>query len=296
MRTLVRGAVELTGTASGLSSLARRAHRSTVAVLAYHNVVQPEDAGHGDASLHMPLPDFLEQLDRLAQTHRIVDLETAFDSSRSDRPRAVITFDDAYRGAVTLALPELARRRLPVVVFTSPGLLGAHSTWWDDLAGAGLLSPEARLSALVDEAGRADAVRARFMDGHHAPHLPESYGIATPQELRDHCGGIVSLGSHAWAHEHLPSLGDTELQENLARTRQWLAEFESPASSWLALPYGEGSPDISRTAQTVGHAGVLRINGGLWKTGHDRVLLPRINVPAGISLRGLELRTSGLRT
>ncbi len=295
VRTVVRGAVELAGTVSGLSSLARRAHRGSVAVLAYHNVVQPEDAGHGDASLHMPLPDFLEQIDRLARTHRFVDLETALDRRESDRPRAVITFDDAYRGAVTLALPELKRRGVPAVVFVSPGLLGADSTWWDDLAEAGLLASETRQSALVDEAGRADAVRARFMDRRLASHLSKSYGIATPQELREHCGGTVSVGSHAWAHEHLPSLDDAELLENLARTREWLAGFEVSTSSWLALPYGAGSPGVSRAAKTIGHAGVLRIDGGLWRNGHDRGLLPRINVPAGISVRGLELRTSGLR-
>ncbi|MEJ2219000.1 MAG: polysaccharide deacetylase family protein, partial [Gemmatimonadota bacterium] len=223
MRKLARGVVEITGTVSGLSSMARRVRRDDVAILGYHNIVRPEEAGRGDTSLHMPLPDFVDQIERLARTHRIVDLETALNRTASERPLAVITFDDAYRGAVTLGLPELARRGFPAVVFVSPGLLGADSTWWDELAEAGRLSPETRRSALVDLAGRAEAVRARFLDGRAVPRLPRSYGIATVQELREHCGGNVSLGSHAWGHEHLPSLERTDLEANLARTSEWLA-------------------------------------------------------------------------
>lgn len=296
MRQVARGLVELTGTVFGLSSMARRVRRGNVAILAYHNVVQAEEAGQGDASLHMPLPDFLDQIERLARTHRIVDLETALNRTASDRPLAVITFDDAYRGAVTLGLPELARRGFPAVVFVSPGLLGADSTWWDELAEAGRLSSETRRSALVDLAGRAEAVRARFLDGRAVPRLPRSYGIATVQELREHCGGNFPLGSHAWGHEHLPSLERADLGANLVRTREWLAGLGLPVSPWLALPYGEGSPGVSRVARALGHAGVLRISGGLWNTHADRTRVPRINVPAGITVRGLELRTSGLRS
>src|SRR5690606_40922240 len=85
--------------------------------------VPPEDAGQGDTSLHLPLPRFIQQIERVARTHEIVDLETTL-SGPGHRPRAVLTFDDAYRGAVTLALPELRKRGLPATVFVAPALLG----------------------------------------------------------------------------------------------------------------------------------------------------------------------------
>ncbi|HSH46168.1 MAG TPA: hypothetical protein VK966_09945, partial [Longimicrobiales bacterium] len=116
----MRGAAETLITGSGLTALARRGARDSVAVLAYHNVVEPEFAGRGDASLHLPLDRFVAQVEWIAATHDVVPLDSvAFprNGQARGRPRAVITFDDAYRGAVRYALPELERRGLPATVF-----------------------------------------------------------------------------------------------------------------------------------------------------------------------------------
>lgn len=296
LRDVARGGVELLATASGLTALGRWIRRDWVTILAYHNVVADADAGRGDASLHLPLPEFVRQIDGLARTHEIVGLDSLA-THGGRRPRAVITFDDAYRGAVTLALPELVRRGLPAVVFVSPALLGAASTWWDEMGEAGILSPEARRQALEELGGSAEEVRARAFGGDPVPSLPESYGIATAEELEHHCGGEgpVSVGSHSWAHRHLPGMDAGELRDDLERTLGWMRGFQGPTSPWLALPYGAGTPETSRVALEGGHAGVLRIEGGQWDPTRDRSRVPRINVPAGLSRRGLELRASGLR-
>ncbi len=293
LRRAARGAVEVAGTASGLAALLRRLHRGRVAILAYHNVVEPGEVGRGDASLHLPLPDFLAQIEWVASSHRVTTLDEAL-SAGGDGPRAVITFDDAYRGAVTLAFPELRARGLPATVFVSPGLLGASGTWWDRMAEAGRLTPEARAFALEELGGRGEAVRRwAFPDG-PAPDLPPSYGIATRGELETHRGDGIEVGSHAWEHEHLPSLSEEELRVNLERTRAWIEGFGRSAPPWLALPYGCGSAATRRLALEVGHAGVLRIEGGPWTAPHDRGRVPRINLPAGVTVRGLQLRVTGL--
>lgn len=296
VRITAKRAVERAATGSGLTALSRWLRRDSVAILAYHNVVPVREAGRGDSSLHMPLPTFIEQVERLTRTHDIVDLETALGEqgvTAPGRPQAVITFDDAYRGAVTLGLRELARRDIPATVFVSPGLLGAPGTWWDELAEAGLLSPQVRHDALVDLGGRAEAIRSHHLEG--SPQaLPASYGISTVEELQEQTRAGVTIGSHAWAHEHLPSLEPDQLEANLRMTLQWLEAFPGHTNRWLALPYGAGSARTTRVAMDTGHTGVLRIRGGLWEQGDDRGLVPRINVPGGISVRGLELRTSGL--
>ncbi len=295
MRATLRRTLEVLATGAGLTALARRAARSHIAVLAYHNVVTREDAARGDASLHLPLPRFIEQIDRLSQTHDVVDLETAVTGQPGERPRAVITFDDAYRGAVRLALPELTRRRLPAIVFVSPALLGTPGTWWDELAEAGLLSSTQRDSALAHHAGRGDAVRAAAFGERSVPQLPHSYGIASLDELQAHCGDHIQVGSHTWAHEYLPALAPADLQQSLTHSLEWLHGSGISAVPWLALPYGGGSPEIGRTALTLGYQGVLRISGGLWRKSEiGRAQVPRINVPAALSVGGLELRTSGL--
>jgi len=283
--------------ASGVAAVARRLGARSATVVAYHNVVEPADAGLGDSDLHMPLDRFVDQIDWLARTHRVVDLETAARGGGEGRPQAVITFDDAYRGAVTLALPELARRGLPAVVFVCPGLLGARRTWWDEAADAGLLSEGFKRRAFAEHAGREDAIRRHLLPAaREARDLPGSYGIATAEELRRHCRNGIVIGSHAWAHEHLQALDRKELENTLARTLAWLEAFDGTVSPWLALPFGAGSRELGGVALEMGHAGVLGIGGGRWDRGRDRILVPRIDVRAGLSWRGLALRASGIYT
>lgn len=308
-RTALRSSIERIATTTGITAALRRAHPDRVAVVAYHNVVQPDDTGIGDTSLHLPLPRFIRQIERLARTHDIVDLDSALTppAQRADprhgdrrglrhrhhRPRAVITFDDAYRGAVTLALPELIRRGLPATVFVAPALLDQPATWWDTLGAAGLLSNERRDTALNEQHGRTELILRDAPDSTPA-RLPDSYGIASLAELQRHCADAITVGSHSWAHEHLPSLTVAELNDSLGRTRAWLDAYDGPTSRWLALPYGAGSDTVTRTALDLGHTGVLRITGGLWHPSGDPTSVPRINIPAGMNHRGMELRTSGL--
>ncbi|NLG63528.1 MAG: polysaccharide deacetylase family protein [Candidatus Cloacimonetes bacterium] len=293
IRSIARTLVEGVATRSGLAALSRRQAAGSVAILAFHNVVPPEDAGQGDTSLHLPLPRFIQQIERVARTHEIVDLETAL-SGPGHRPRAVLTFDDAYRGAVTLALPELRKRGLPATVFVAPALLGQSTTWWDDLGAAGLMNDARRDDALTTLQGRAERVRDEL--GIMPASLPHSYGIATVDELRAHTRDGVTLGSHSWAHEHLPSLTAGELRESLVNTRDWLRSSGMPFVDCLALPYGAGSQQVASVADDIGHSAVLLVRGGLLRHPFDAATVPRINVPAGLTREGLELRTSGIFT
>ena len=86
-----------------------RALRQRALVVAYHNVVPDDWAGGGDRSLHLSRSDFIARLDVLQTTHDVVPLAALLDCTASSykRPRAAITFDDAYRGAVTIGILEL---------------------------------------------------------------------------------------------------------------------------------------------------------------------------------------------
>lgn len=295
MRQLVKSVVEIGATASGLTAALRRLRRDRTAILSFHNVVPDHEAGRGDASLHLPLSRFMQHVERLQRTHRVVGLEAALSEAAVEpRPRSVITFDDAYSGAIRLALPELRRRGLPATVFVAPGLLGEAGVWWDELGEAGRLDLGTRHTAMNTHKGRLHAVRRWAFPGGDAPGLPPTYGIATEDELREACGDGITVGGHAWAHACLPSLEAADLRDDLARTLAWMKMFQGPTTPWLALPYGEGTAEIGRVAAEVGFRGVLEIRGGLAPADYDPGSVPRINVPAGVSPRGLELRTSGV--
>ncbi len=291
-RSLAKSFIEGALAASGIPVVTRHLQRDRVAIFAYHNVVPDDEAHRGDASLHLPLSLFRRHLDALQRTHTFVDLPTAVAGGTGDRIRATVTFDDAYRGAVQLALPELRRRGIPATVFVCPGLLGAKGLWWDELAEAGLLNAPSRARAMFDMRGDLRTVRQNTFAG-DPPRLPEVFGVASEAELLEQAGGDIALGGHAWSHACLPALDAVELIDDLERTLKWLDAAPSRSVRWLALPYGEGTPVVARTALELGYEGVLEIRGGLCSPSDDRLAVPRINVPAGLSGRGLSLRASG---
>jgi peptidoglycan/xylan/chitin deacetylase (PgdA/CDA1 family) len=267
-------------------------------ILAYHNVVPDGEQGRGDRSLHLPFSAFRRQLD-LLQTHCQVsplrDLLTA--RPFPGGPRIAITFDDAYRGAVELALPELEQRGLPSTMFVAPGLLGSRSLWWDEMAtGPEGLPDDLRLELLERLAGREDPIRAGRAA---APgQLPGSYGCASEDQVRA-LGRLrqVTLGAHSWSHPNLARIDADDLATELTRPLDWLGSVSVPTLPVLAYPYGLCSPAVEEAAARAGYSAGLLVEGG-WLAG-DRerpFALPRFNVPAGLSEDGLWLRLAGRRT
>ena len=144
---------------TGVDRVARFLARRRCAILAYHNIVPDGTRPGGDRSLHLERSRFAAQLDLLTDAVDVVPLEALIRSDAEDRgrPRIAVTFDDAYRGAVTLGVDELAKRELPATIFVAPGLVGGRTLWWDELAGRGEggLPPDVRRRALGEFRGRA---------------------------------------------------------------------------------------------------------------------------------------------
>lgn len=264
-------------------------------VLAYHNVVPDDQAGRGDQSLHLPLSRFVRHLDLLQATCRVVSLHEALEGARSAQgPTVAITFDDAYRGAVELALPELARRKLAATLFVAPGLLGLSSFWWDDLASRGGFSTEIRRRALQAHQGRDDLIRPAARAASASSELPALYGGATEAQVHA-LGrlGTVTLGSHSWSHCNLAAIEAADLTEELSRPLEWLRATSCRTIPALAYPYGLSSEAVELATERAGYRGGLLIEGG-WLDGVHSWAIPRFNIPSGLSERGLMLRLCNL--
>lgn len=300
MRTLLKPAAEKLLCRSGLARLARSLRRGGAVVLAYHNVVPDGEPCGGDRSLHLPQREFARQLDLVRRTHDVVPLPALAGSRRGGRPRAAITFDDAYQGAVTAGVEELARRGLPATVFVAPAFVGGASFWWDVLsdAGGGGLPPELRERCLAELRGRDAGIR-RWAGERGLPlaEVPPHQTGATEAQLDAACrAGGIALGAHTWSHPNLAALPEEELEEELVRPLRWLRERFSPVLPWLTYPYGLATPAVEDAARRAGYDGAFRVDGG-WMPPHParaQHSLPRVNVPAGASLEHFELRTSGL--
>jgi peptidoglycan/xylan/chitin deacetylase (PgdA/CDA1 family) len=247
----------------------------------------------------MPLPLFCRHLNVIERFCDVVPLsEVSVCIDVGARPRVAVTFDDAYRGATSRALPELARRELPATVFVPPGFVPNGTFWWDDVARvAGGLSDSERAAALLESRGRDDEVRLRYVG--RVPGGPPRTDLqcAAVEELRSAVAtGLVTLGSHTWSHPNLARATPTELTDELSRPLAWLREyFPNSFVPMISYPYGLESAAVRAAARAAGYSSGFLVTGG-WMPARpaDPFALPRLNVPAGMSAEGLALRLSGL--
>ncbi|MGH7629370.1 MAG: polysaccharide deacetylase family protein, partial [Gemmatimonadales bacterium] len=284
---------------SGIAWMVGRRARRRGLILAYHNIVPAGCARVGEISLHLPQAAFERQLDRLEARADVLPLRDLLRTDRpaSPRPQVAITFDDAYQGAVTAGVEALARRGFPATIFVAPAFVGGASFWWDALAGtAGGLPAPIRSMALDTLRGEDARVREWARERRlpmadlpaHARAATETELIAAAQQPG------ITIGSHSWSHPNLARLGAAELREELVKSRDWLAAgFSLRFVPWLSFPYGAYSEGVARAAAEAGYLGALRIDGGRLPRASSYTV-PRLNVPAGLSVDGFSLRLAGL--
>lgn len=300
LRQKVKRAVEdvLSGDLSTRMGRRRLARRSLV--LAYHNVIPTYVGPVGERALHVPVDDFKRQLDILMERARVVPLSTLL--ARDDgfamdgRPLVAVTFDDGYRGALTVGLRELRARGLPATFFVAPGLLGDRTLWWDGLSrpASGALE-EVRRHALERLGGRSHAImRWALREGIEFRCMPAECRTVTYAELTEVAGVPgVTLGGHSWQHASLTHLESAELKVELESSLRWLRCFTA-ASPWLAYPYGHSSPEVRNAAEASGYASSFLVDGGwLPRRRASSFDLPRLGVTAGLSAQGFEARLAG---
>ena len=302
LRKHLKSTIEHGAVWSGIPNALRRQRRGDVLVLAYHNVVPDDAQPAGDRSLHLPQRRFAAQLDALVRTHDVIPLANALAGHSGQRPAAVLTFDDAYEGAVTVGVSELEKRGLPATIFVAPSFLNGHDFWWDALTepGSNALSPRLRAWALDDCAGRDAEVRARAPGEREATltRAPSHARGAQEHDLVKAAGARgITLGSHSWNHPNLPRLDDSALATELSLPLEWLRERFTNVLPVISYPYGLSSARVESAARGAGYTAGLRIEGGWITSGaiENPFAVPRLDVPAGLSPAGFELRTSGVR-
>jgi len=267
-------------------------------ILAYHGIVPDGVSPAGERALFIAQRDFAMQLDALLELVDVTPLDR-IDEPADRRPRVAITFDDAYRGAVTVGMQELTKRGLPATIFVSPARLNSHVFWWDALADSqGILDDVIRRLAQNELQGSDERVRlwAAAAGLPALDRLPGYAQTATDTELRTALAlSGITVGSHTWSHANLASLSEAEVVVEVKCSRDWLCtEFGEKAIDWLAYPYGLDSKAAHRATAEAGYRGALRIAGG-WHRPNDvsPFARPRLNVPAGVSIAGFRARLLG---
>jgi peptidoglycan/xylan/chitin deacetylase (PgdA/CDA1 family) len=167
------------------------------AILTLHSI---DDTG----SMLSYAPGELEALlDGLAMKGvRIVPLAEILAPTDAPGHRVVLTFDDGIRSVHRMALPILARRRLPATLYVVAGWVGRTNAWPSQPAG-----------------------------------MP-SFPLMSWDELREARDAGLGIGSHTASHRYLRALGEQDWQGELADARARLEDELQVAVEDFAYPYG----------------------------------------------------------
>jgi peptidoglycan/xylan/chitin deacetylase (PgdA/CDA1 family) len=134
-----------------------------------------------------------------------------------------ITFDDAYRSVIELALPILSRAGFPATVFAPTSFIGSEQP----MAWPG-----------IDQ----------WLDGEHSGELvPMSW-----EELDRLAGAGWEIGSHTRSHPRLPALDHQTLDAELHESREEI-ERRLGACHSLAYPYGDRDGRVVEAAARAGY-------------------------------------------
>ncbi len=266
-------------------------------VLCYHNVIVAA-SGRGEAALHLGRDLFEQHLDWLSRCARVVPLADLLGGeARLDPagpPSVAITFDDAYRGVLEIALPLLRRHRFPSTIFvTAEASARETGFWWDQVAEACPTLDRATLRNRFG--GRGKDILAHLGLDPGAIPLPPLFRAASFQGLRAAAGSDLTFGAHSMSHPMLAMASDAQLVVELEESRALLRRELGSEMDVLAYPYGNWDRRVATAAAAAGYRAGFTISGGRLTRLDAAFELPRENLSPGDSGAVFVAAASGLR-
>jgi len=177
-----------------------------VVVLIYHRVGR-----RAETEIDMPAADFERQMAWLAETGRVVDIDTAVarlvlreparEGARSGPDPVVVTFDDGTSDLAEVALPILARHQVPATVYLATRHVDEQLPW---------------------------------------PADGQPLSWAGAREMVD--SGLVTIGSHTHSHALLDRLSPDEAAAELDRSKGLIEDNLGVAADHFAYPKAVASP------------------------------------------------------
>ena len=286
-------------------------------IVAYHDVTRAPFS----PATHVTVDALAKQLEFLiSEGYRIVRLGELIErrrAGRSVRRCVALTFDDAYRGVLELAVPVLERSAAPATVFVATGFAASspgdiNRFWWDRLewiVSRGECDRAAALQTLgVDPSTSPDEVRAELIARgagrvtgaietalatleQRAGSVPER-SLTEPELHALASSELIDFGCHTVSHPALPLLSEDEQRREIRQSYTWLADRLPRVREFLAYPYGLYDSRTVQAAREAGMEAAFSIEGRSGGARFDLYACPRIGMAEVNSLRSLALRLS----
>jgi peptidoglycan/xylan/chitin deacetylase (PgdA/CDA1 family) len=274
--------------------LAARIASKRLAVLAWH--------GLSDASA------FRDQLEFLADRVEIVALEDVIAAARDERGlperAALITFDDADRSHLEIALPLLKERAIPAIAFVVTGMLGTQEPyWWDEaeqlvrLGGVtpGISGDGRPVVAALKRAGDEQRLAALDELRSTASAAAEPRAQLREEELRELDLGGVAIGNHSVTHPCLNRCPEDKIRNEIEGAHETLTAILGHPPAAFAYPNGDWSPAAEQIAKGAGYQLGFLFDHRLqrWPP-RDPLRMSRLRVGSSTSLDRFAITLSGL--
>ena len=331
-RPLLRTLLAAGSLVSGTLAVSERRDRGRLAILNYHRILPPDlKAAYFNPDLAVTPEAFLRHCGTLRRHFDVFPLcealEAAFGEGRRERPAAAITFDDGYGDNHRYAAPILRQCGLRATFFVVADLAGTEDPpWYDRLGRAfGAWCSRGGSRHLVDgDPLKAIHEGARGAGGasglaHGAIRLAKGLSPQERKELVDRLeagsGGKPEwdpvdrimdwgqlaeiaeagneIGSHSAAHEILPRLEDSALDQEVAGSKETIeGRLGRPVRSF-AYPNGDVDDRVALAVERSGYRQAVTTESGRNDPTGDRYRLRRTFISQE-RLKGLGEAASGL--
>ena len=283
-------------------------------IVAYHAVARPV----ASPAMHVSPEQLALQLALLRDRYDVIPLHellSRIEGRRSIAGCAAITFDDAYCGVATHALPLLKSLDLPATCFVTAkaAAVGRRYRYWWDAVEAMRTTREGTqwqralttigLPTLAPTEGSLDAIRHRVLES-FAGQWPADDTIAdvdlAPDMLPLDVPGLLELAAdpridfacHTMNHPALPMLVDDEKEREIGQCDRWLRDRFPRVRHVVAYPYGVFDRGTIAAAQRAGMRFGVSIEG-FAPARHENVMaVPRLGVGERLTPRAMALRLS----
>ncbi|MGL4813204.1 MAG: polysaccharide deacetylase family protein, partial [Beijerinckiaceae bacterium] len=187
---------------------------------------------------------------------------------RSDRPFAVLTFDDGYRDNLEWALPIMEREKTPFMLYAVPGFLERSAPiWWkvieEAIRRADRLSLRLRgVPSVMETATEGQKQHAALRIGRALREAPQAiiaavtemlaqkhavdvaaiteslcFSIPELQALARH--PLATIGAHTMTHPMLASLPPEIAEQEMSASKRWIEACIGQPVRHFAYPVGK---------------------------------------------------------
>jgi peptidoglycan/xylan/chitin deacetylase (PgdA/CDA1 family) len=259
--------------------------------------------------------DFLRQIEYLDRHYELVSLDQAITRTSgttcSERPMAVVTFDDGGYGNSSVLLPIIESLKVPVTIYVATGqVIDAISPWFDQVINAVQTEHPVTLDLRQHGLGVYAINRTRGSKNWvQIQRLLHDLKVLVPSKRADVVGTVleqlqtephrgnarvkpmsidevkqlsacpyVTLGAHSHCHSILTQLSVCDAEESVRKSKALVEQWTGRTADHFAYPNGSYNDELTAVIGRAGFRSAVTTEPRTWDRGDSLLRIPRIGV------------------